>query len=347
MLDVRQLAVLREVARAGSFAGAARTLGCSAQAVGQRVARLEAEAGVALVLRTRSGAALTDAGRALVRRAGRVLDELDRAERELTAAAGAVPVRVGSVRSGWYHTELATEFAAATGSPLHPVVIETPAGLRELRAGRLDALLGAELDLVPAARQAGLVHVDLVHEPVWLACSPAHPAAGHGAIDLGDLRDVGWLAQPPGAVLRRYLIAACRAAGFEPRIVHTADSWDLLDPLHQGVGVTLCAPIVVPDERLVTRPVTPLLRRTLYATWRADHPSAAALSVLPQLARRLYLAYVRQVPAYEAWLAEHPDALPPLPGGPGGVPPVPGGPGDGWQPAQKQVRAVVPTPDTV
>src|SRR4051794_16972511 len=90
------LRVLREVAQSGSFSAAARSLGYTQSAVSRQVAGLEAVAGRRLFERSRSGVALPPAGARLLPRAARILDELDRAQRE---AAGE-PVPSGPVRIG-------------------------------------------------------------------------------------------------------------------------------------------------------------------------------------------------------------------------------------------------------
>ena len=73
MLDVRRLVVLREVAAHGSFSAAAQALTYSQSAVSQQIATLEREAGTRLVERNGRSVRLTDAGRALVRRADAIL----------------------------------------------------------------------------------------------------------------------------------------------------------------------------------------------------------------------------------------------------------------------------------
>src|SRR3954447_4776236 len=91
------LRVLREVAQAGSFSAAARTLGYTQSAVSRQVAALEAVAGRRLCEGGRGGVALPPAGARLLPRAIRVLDELDAALREAGAAeAAAGPVRLGA-----------------------------------------------------------------------------------------------------------------------------------------------------------------------------------------------------------------------------------------------------------
>lgn len=102
--DPRRLLVFREVARAGSLAGAARVLGWTQPAVSQHVRRLEEAAGTPLVVRAGRGVALTEAGRVLLRHADAVADRLDAAEQDLAALAG---LQTGRVRVAAFPTAAA------------------------------------------------------------------------------------------------------------------------------------------------------------------------------------------------------------------------------------------------
>src|SRR5256885_8201545 len=100
-LDVGRLRLLREVARRGTIASAARSLGLTPSAVSQQVAVLEREAGVALLDRSPRGVALTGAGHALAARAASIVDVLASARADIDRISGAVtgPVTVAAVAS--------------------------------------------------------------------------------------------------------------------------------------------------------------------------------------------------------------------------------------------------------
>ncbi len=88
MYDPTRLAALVAVAEAGSITRAAARLGYTAPALSQQLAKLEREAGAALLVRHHRGARLTAAGELLAGRARRILDELDQARHELARLAG-------------------------------------------------------------------------------------------------------------------------------------------------------------------------------------------------------------------------------------------------------------------
>jgi len=101
-LDIEELQTFVEVADAGGVSAAALRLGLSKSIVSRRLARLEDELGVQLLVRTTRGAALTEAGSIFRDHAARISAEIDSA-RETILPAGdlrgrlrvAVPVSFG------------------------------------------------------------------------------------------------------------------------------------------------------------------------------------------------------------------------------------------------------------
>ncbi|TKI06592.1 LysR family transcriptional regulator [Martelella alba] len=78
------LSVFNEVAREGSFSGAARRRGVTPSSVIRQIDALEASLGATLFIRSTRSLVLTDIGQALLVRARRILGELEDARREIT-----------------------------------------------------------------------------------------------------------------------------------------------------------------------------------------------------------------------------------------------------------------------
>lgn len=84
------LGVFADVAREGSFSGAARRRGITPSSIARQIDALEAHLDAALFLRSTRVLTLTDAGQALLIRARRVLDELDDAQQEIASMKGEI-----------------------------------------------------------------------------------------------------------------------------------------------------------------------------------------------------------------------------------------------------------------
>lgn len=89
------------VARKRSYAAAAKDLGISASAMSQSVRQLETRLGVALLVRTSRGVALTDAGKRLLETAGPAIDQALDSLKTVRAARGEVTGRLKLTVPTW------------------------------------------------------------------------------------------------------------------------------------------------------------------------------------------------------------------------------------------------------
>ena len=214
MLDVRRLRVLREVALRGSFSAAAEALTYSQSAVSQQIAALEREAGTRLVERNGRGIRLTDAGRALVRRADAILVELAAADAELQAIAG---LRGGRVRVSTFASAATALLPAAVTAfrAAHPAV-QVELSLVEATEEAIGGLRTGRADLVLVARPAGEPPTDQVEahrllEDPMLAVLPG----GH-RLALSVPRDDLVVRPLAGDGLHRQVVAATRRGDQAP-----------------------------------------------------------------------------------------------------------------------------------
>ena len=157
MLDVRKMALLRELARLGTIAAVAQAQFCTPSAVSQQLAALEREAGVPLLRRSGRGVVLTAAGADLAERAGGVLALLEEASAALASARAELS---GELRIGAFPTAVRTLLPAALVAlgAAHPRL--------ELHVTELDPAQ------VPDALQAGLLDIALVHEYDYVPAEP-------------------------------------------------------------------------------------------------------------------------------------------------------------------------------
>ena len=306
-LTLTGLRVLHEVAARGSFTGAAESLGYTQSAVSRQVAGLESAAGTPLFERTPRGVRMTDAGDALLRHAGRVLDEVDLARRELEGISeratgrlrvGAFPTAVAALLpralAAYREREPAVDLSLREGS--------TPSQVRRLLSGSADLVVIGVLPGAEPARDRRLALEHLLDDPLLLAVGPGHPLARRRTVELDDLSAERWIAGS-GKANDTYL-GAWEWADWQPQVEFIAKEWTAkLGLVAAGLGVTLvpglAADAVRPDVALVRiRSDRPASRKVLVATRAGDDPPShvgafgdvlhdAAAELTAELQRRL------------------------------------------------------------
>ncbi len=294
-MDPRRLLVFRQVARAGSLAGAARALGWTQPAVSQHVRRLEADTGTPLVVRAGRGVALTEAGRVLLRHADAVADRLDAAEQEVAALTG---LTAGLVRVAAFPTAaavllpdvLAALLARAPRLDVRFTELEPPEAEAAVRTGDADLAVVFRHALDTAPVEGDLVREPLTRHPV-LAVVPE----GRTATRLEDLADDRWIAGCPRC--RAHLLRCARARDFQPDVRFATDDHVVVQRLvARGLGVALlpswaleasaqpgivAVPVSGVDDRVVDVLVRPDARRVPGVAAVLDGLRTAALSPAP------------------------------------------------------------------
>lgn len=280
-LTVDRLRMVRELHRTGTIAGAARRLGLTPSAVSQQLSALERATGVGLIDRAGRRAALTPAGHALLAHAERVLAALEAAAADLDRARGEVrgPLRLATVPSA-AATIVSPAMAALRAD--HPdldltVIDEEPhRSLEHLDRGDVDLAVVDLYDVAPLALGTELDVAELLDEPLLAVVPADHPLAARPAdraVPLVELADADWIVAPPEVSCGAAVRAACRAAGFEPRVRWQTD--DLLLHLHHvgaGHGVALLPRLAVRLDvaAVAARPVSrPAVGRRLLTVARA------------------------------------------------------------------------------
>jgi DNA-binding transcriptional LysR family regulator len=305
MLNVGRLRVLTEVAKRGSFSGAADALSYTQSAVSQQVATLEAETGTTLLERHARGVSLTPAGAALVEHAEGILARLEAAEAELSAIAG---LRAGRLRMASFPTAGATlmPLAIATFRSTYPdIELTLSEGEPEemaprLRAGEFDLALLFEFD-EPQAGMDSLTRIELLQDPMYLALPREHALASKNGLRLEDLRGEAWVQASRSSPCARHVVRSCHAAGFEPNVAFESDDYQTVQGLvAAGVGVALIPELalsVVRDD-IAIRALSPRPPvREVVAAAPTDarlSPATPAMMGILEQAAKLYEAHGKQ-----------------------------------------------------
>ncbi|MEV0853497.1 LysR family transcriptional regulator [Nocardia fluminea] len=246
------LAAFDAAAEEGHFTRAAQRLGVPQSSLSRRVKTMEHLLGVALFQPVGRGIALTPQGRDLYARTRGLVRALDDAVRQVRADAdpdsGLVrfgfPLTLGPVS---IPSLLAQFHTRAPRIRLHLVQAHGEALAEQVRDGRLDLAV-----MIPPPPD--LPTVDLGRQRIDLHVSRAHPLAGRRRIDLAELAEESFIANPPSYQLRALLDSWCAAAGFTPRVVFEITEFETLRALvalGQGVALLPAAEVADPDLSVI------------------------------------------------------------------------------------------------
>lgn len=245
MLDAQRLAMLAEVAHAGSIAAAAQRLAFTPSAVSQQIGKLERDLGCRLLERRPRGVTLTPIGAELLSHAETVTGELRAAERTVREMLATRPahVAVGTFASAG---ESLVPQALAEFRGRHPdaaltlLDLEPPDGYGLVRSGDLDLLITHRYPGVPLPETRGLTRALLRRDPLRLVLPAGHPAASTRAITIADLAGQEWISGGTGVPNRVCLEQAARKAGIRPHVAYeTRDYHVTLALIEAGLGVSL------------------------------------------------------------------------------------------------------------
>jgi LysR family transcriptional regulator, transcription activator of glutamate synthase operon len=239
-MELRQLRSAVAIARRLSFTAAADELAVAQPALSQQIAALERELGVRLFDRTNRRVALTDAGRAFVARAERVIADVNAAAEEMTAFAGGLRGRVvlGTYQSFAEYTlpKLLGRFHAE-----HPgIEVALREGMADellaaLHAGTLDVFVGESNLSGQTFRIEPLYEDELV-----IAVAARHRLAARTTVRLDELRDEAFVIFRPGSTMTHRLMMLAREAGFAPRVAfESEDTLTVRSLVAEGLGVAM------------------------------------------------------------------------------------------------------------
>lgn len=283
-LSMRHLLALRAVADEGTFGRAAQRLGFTQSAVSQQVAALEQIVGHTLFDRP-SGPrrpVLTPTGELVLDHARRVLDHVDRAEREVELFARGVTgrLRIGTFQSASARLipAILQQLQEVTPGVDVTLVEDDPEG--DFRRG---ALQRGELDIgfVNGEPGDGFDGRFIVADP-YVAIVPAGEPPG--PIRLAELDGRAMVAMPVDDVCGRPIERAIEDLGVRPRYVfRTHDNGAVQAMVREGIGITVQPHLTVneTDPLIEVRPIEPVLPpRQITVIW----PTNRSLSPVAQVA---------------------------------------------------------------
>ncbi|HEX4872497.1 MAG TPA: LysR family transcriptional regulator [Nevskiaceae bacterium] len=285
-MDLQLLTAFVRVADSASFSRAAEALHLSQPAVSKRVAALEQAIGQPLFDRIGRRIGLTDAGRALLPHARRVLEELEDGRRALSQIGQQVAGRLSIGTS--HHIGLHrlppvlrayTQRYPEVDLDLH--FMDSEVACEAVLAGRLE--LG--IVTLPGSPLPNLEQRRVWTDPMAVVASPGHVLAGLRRPGLADLARHPAVLPDAATYTHRIITAALQAHGLTPRIRLATNYLETLKMLAAiGLGWSVL-PRSMLDASLVALRLPALsLQRELGAVWhRRRQLSAAASALLAEL----------------------------------------------------------------
>jgi DNA-binding transcriptional LysR family regulator len=254
-MELRHLRYFVTVAEELHFTRAAGRLGISQAPLSQQIRQLEQEIGSSLFHRLARGVELTGVGEAFLKDARAILDQAARAKATARQVARG---EEGMVRVG---------FTVTTSShPMIPSIIRdyqarfpgVAVSLEVANSVQLaDAVRSGQIDAAfvrtPFGCGDGLTIHPMLAEDLIAALPVGHALAAKAAVPLAALADENFILWCRSTAPSLYdgLIAACRRAGFSPRVTHdVGECPPLLHLVASGLGVS-----IVPDSVQFVSPV--------------------------------------------------------------------------------------------
>lgn len=289
-MEMHQLRYVVAVARTGTFSRAAEQCHVSQPSLSQQIQKLENELGERLFDRLKREAKLTSHGEAFLRRAVRILEEVDAARREATDARdllrGALSIGVLPTIAPYLLPDAMTRFTEKFPGLEMVVQEETTARLLKL-------VLSYDIDFALASlpiQDERLEIRELFSEELLLALPPGHPLARRRSVSIADLRMEKLIVMKEGHCLGDQVLEFCERRDLKPRISFRSAQLETIKALVcSGLGLSLVPAMAIrgeqgrgPEYRSLH---SPRPDRKIVAVWpRQRPPSRAANEFLKLIA---------------------------------------------------------------
>jgi DNA-binding transcriptional LysR family regulator len=294
-MELRHLRYFVAVADEGHLTRAAKTLGIGQPPLSLQIQQLERELGLPLLRRLPRGVVLTDAGRAFVDDARRILRDVDQAtDRARRVARGELGrIRVGMINSAPFHPlipQVIREFRRRYPNVAFSLEERTTPGL--VSAVRNEAVDVAFVRPIHGSSD-GLSMETVLDEDLLVALPAGHALAKQQRVPLLALSIEPFVlfSRAVGAGLHDEIVAACRAAGFSPRVVQEASQvTSIVNLVASGLGVSILPASMehMHTEGVTFRPIArPVPKARLSLIWRHGDGDAPQIVRLRELIREL------------------------------------------------------------
>lgn len=249
-MEMHQLRYVVAVARTGNFSRAAEQCHVSQPSLSQQIQKLEEELGEHLFDRMKRESRLTPHGEAFLRRAVKILDEVDAAKREATDAKqllrGTLTIGVLPTIAPYLLPGVLVAFAGR-----HPgveVVVQEDTTARLLKLAH-----GYEIDFALASRPIPDERMevrDLFTEELRVALPPGHPLTRKRTLSVADLEGEKLIVMKEGHCLGDQVLEFCGRPDLRPNISFRGAQLETIQALVcSGMGISLIPAMATRSDR--------------------------------------------------------------------------------------------------
>ena len=257
--DLATLTLFISVIDHGSITRAAEREHIVPSAASKRISDLEAQLGVALLVRQHAGVVPTAAGEALARHAREVTKTLDRIPDALRTLAADDPPDIRILANQTAVVVLVADLASYI-KRRPPVKIRLDEG-HSLPIIESVAQGSADIGVIGHFQPADRLHVVPYRSiPLMLVVPASHPLASRGAISFAEALEFDLITLVQGTAIRGWALAAAARMARKPKLTMQVQSYEAMRAMvHAGLGIAMIpAPNILPYKDLFAVRALPL-----------------------------------------------------------------------------------------
>lgn len=289
-MEMHQLRYVVAVARTGNFSRAAEQCRVAQPSLSQQIQKLEDELGERLFDRMRRGAKVTPHGEVFLRRAVKILEEVDAAKQEARETnnllRGTLTIGVLPTIAPYLLRDVLVSFSEKFAGVQMVVHEDTTAEL-------LKQLHACEIDLALASRPIDAERLEVRHlftEELKLALPPEHPLTKKRSVTLADLREEQLIVMKPGHCLGEQVLGFCNRSDINPRISFRGAQLETIQALvRAGAGISLIPEMAAKADRSDSPTYRALSQprptRSVVAVWPKQRPPGRAADEFLKIVR--------------------------------------------------------------
>lgn len=274
MMDRRQIEYFVEVARQLNFTRAASMLHISQPSLSKTIKNLEAELGALLLYRGARRLELTDAGKAFLVSAKKVLDAFENLTSELNDVIdlkkGEIKIGIPPIIGAAFFSKLISEYKES-----YPSIdmLLTEVGSNKIKHGVDEGTLDIGLVCNVSVQKGNFETIKLLKDPLMLIMQKDNPLADKKVIDFSLIEKEPFILYRQDFSLHDSIIEACSKHGFYPNVVCESSQKDfMVEMVEAKLGVALLPSKIcdkINNEKIIAIPFSePVVNLELGMIWK-------------------------------------------------------------------------------